>query len=750
MNSRREFIKKASIGSFAVSALGGLTAVKANGVAGNISYENGDCVNPIPGGFPGWETTFDENSETLTLTNGQITVSGLLRFKSGQDKWGVVKSRDGVKNRFAFTDTDGNVQGYFSLILTGGQVQLVFYHRSAQDYEGNLSFEGKIRFFPGSFACRTKPKEGERVMTLSSGETDSLLNDSLFDPSGDTILQFNSASLTINNSGTSSYSFKMSGKITESSESVFTIELETDYFKNRYVPYYHSLNRKRCPKTPTGWMSWNTYFDKATAEDNLAEARIGRKKLQPFGCEFWSIESWQGNSPHLPVSAFYNMDLEVDHNKFPKGMKKLADDIRKLGFRPGIWMAPFGTGSEKFYNEHKNWFLHDKQGNPVSSWNGKYTLDPTVDEALAHLKKIFDIASHEWGYEFFKVDGMSGRSDGYCAHLYERPEIRKCFHDPGCPDPFERCVRAFREGIGEDRVFLACQGHTTGPEALYADASRLGADIVHPNEPVKWPNVVNQGRCTVNQIFTNNIVMIADPDTLLVHDLPLEEARVSATVVALPGQLTFFGDRLAGLTENQMKILQQTLPVADVRPVNLYPFFSLLPVWNLQVNSTLFDNYNVVALFNWEDESKTIEFSAEELGLPDEATYLLFEFWEQKSHGTMSGKFSTQIPAHSVRLFALHRQKDMPQWISSDRHITQNALELNQYVWEPSFRAVKGNIGLIESFPLTMRLNVPSGFRFTKAECKGARCKAIMEDKNILAITFNSQTTGNYDFNISF
>jgi hypothetical protein len=73
-------------------------------------------------------------------------------------------------------------------------------------------------------------------------------------------------------------------------------------------------------------------------------------------------------------------------------------------------MAPFGTGSERFYNEHKSWFLHDHEGNPVSSWNGCYTLDPTVPEALGHLKKIFDIASHDWGYEFFKIDGMSGRS----------------------------------------------------------------------------------------------------------------------------------------------------------------------------------------------------------------------------------------------------------------------------------------------------------------------------------------------------
>jgi alpha-galactosidase len=111
------------------------------------------------------------------------------------------------------------------------------------------------------------------------------------------------------------------------------------------------------------------------------------------------------------------MDLEVNERQFPKGMKQLADDIRKLGFRPGLWMAPFGTGNETLYNGHKNWFLHDKKGKPITSWNGRFTLDPTVPEALKHLGQIFDTASHGWGYEFFKIDGMSGRSHGYCAHL---------------------------------------------------------------------------------------------------------------------------------------------------------------------------------------------------------------------------------------------------------------------------------------------------------------------------------------------
>jgi alpha-galactosidase len=58
------------------------------------------------------------------------------------------------------------------------------------------------------------------------------------------------------------------------------------------------------------------------------------------------------------------MDLEVNERQFPKGMKQLADDIRELGFRPVLWMAPFLHRDESFYNEHKNWFLHTSKVSP--------------------------------------------------------------------------------------------------------------------------------------------------------------------------------------------------------------------------------------------------------------------------------------------------------------------------------------------------------------------------------------------------
>jgi hypothetical protein len=752
MTTRRNFLKNAALGSAAISSAGGLSLLNAKGYSAiDEAKERADFkTTGSEQSSRGWEVSFDESKSGLLLKNGPVYIQGELKFISGSDKWKVAKSRDGVIDRYALIDLQGNVQGYFVINQNGDKLKIFFYHRSAQSYQGVLSFEGKILFMADSFACRTRAKRYERILSLCSGSADSLLNDSLFAPESDTALLLDAARLNLETTGDDSFKFSMSGQIGESYEEEISLTLEKNYLKNRYVPYYHALDRKRCPKTPTGWMSWNTYFDKATDDDNLAEARIGQKYLQPFGCEFWSIESWQGNSDQLPVRNFYNMDLEVSERKFPKGMKKLADEIRKLGFRPGLWTAPFGTGNTGFYESHKDWFLHDKDGKPLSCWNGRYTLDPTVTEAREHLKKIHFTASRDWGYEFFKIDGMSGRNQGYCAHFYERPEVRACFHDPSCPNPFELCIKAFREGIGEDRVILACQGHTSGPEALYADASRIGADIVQANKPVQWTGVFNQGRCFINQAFTHNIVMIADPDTLLLQDLPLEEARVSATVIALPGQLTFFGDKLAGVSEERMKILQQTLPVADVRPLNLYPFFSMLPVWNLSIHNKMLGDYNVVALFNWEDETRSISFTTGELGIDSEAEYALYEFWTQKSFGTIKGSFAMDIPAHGVRLLSMHKEKDVPQWISSDRHISQNAMELKEYGWKPESRTLEGKIQLIGKFPLTMRLLVPKGFSFEKAECTGAKCSAKLEESNILAVTFITDKTGDFGFKIKY
>ena len=695
-----------------------------------------------------WAIHVDGTTSQLKLTSDTACVEGIVSIVHGQERYTLVPSRDGVSTRAAFVNSGDNVQAYLTFPQQGGALELFFYHRTAQSFTGTLEFTGTVRYFADAFACKTGANAHERVLAFQMPGSNNRGNDSLFAPQHDDLLHFNAAVCNVTQADVPErFSFTLCGQFTEASEARFSITHYANYFKHRYMPYYHALDRTRCPKAPTGWMSWNTYFDRATAEDNLAEARIGKRYLQPFGCEFWSIESWQGNSDQLPVSKFFNMDLEVNERQFPKGMKNLADELRALGFRPGLWTAPFGTGNTNFYLAHKQWFLHDAAGTPIKSWNGIFTLDPTVPEAREHLRKIHATAAHEWGYEFFKIDGMSGRNHGYCAHLYERPEIRARFADPTCPNPFELCVQAFRDGIGSNRVFLACQGHATGPEARYADAARSGADIVHPNQPVKWENVKNQAVCTLSQAFTHNIAMVLDPDTLLVRDLPIEEARTSATVIALPGQLTFFGDKLKDLPNEKMKILQQTLPVVHTVPQSLYPYFSLLPIWRLDVSHPSLPSYTVVALFNWSDREEKIETSLAELGLA-EGAYVGYEFWTE-ARVPVTTQFSAVVPAHGVRVIALHRAQVVPQWIGSDRHITTSGMEVRACTWNPAGATLSGKVTVIGGFPLTTALHIPDGYRITTIETT-AKEKTVRQSGVLCLLTLACEQTQEVSFDIHF
>ncbi|MFO7936118.1 MAG: alpha-galactosidase [Kiritimatiellia bacterium] len=665
-----------------------------------------------------WQVTFNEDNAQLNLVNenAEVAIDGRLSFTAGEKEWKVVSARDAVPSRLALLDDRNDVQGYITFQENGDRLSMLVYHRTAQNYPGTLRFNGNIHFPADGFACRTQPLRSGRVLQLASGPADSSLNDSLFSAQKDRLLKIDALNRRISCREKGLFEIALSGKITEPSEAAWTFSVEKDYYRNRYVPYYSPINRKRCPSPPTGWMSWNSYFDKATAEDNLAEARIGKEQLQPFGMEFWSIESWQDNSDQLPVSKFSNLNLKPNPRQFPLGMKKLADNIRALGFRPGIWMAPFGTGNAEFYEAHKEWFLHDKNGKPLRTWNGVYTIDPTRQAVQDHLKKIFSTASHEWGYEYFKIDGMSGRNSGYCAHFYERPDIHAVFRNPECPNPFERCVKTFRKAIGEDRVFLACQGHATGPEAAFADAARTGADIVRPNHPPAWKNLENQARCTLNQVFANNIVFFTDPDTLMVGDyIGIEQARLATTVVALPGQMMFSGDKLAELTPERMRLLQQALPVCDVQPLDLYPRFGMLPVWDLKIRRS-FGEWDVVALFNWSEKETSVGFDFAEIGLDPSATYVMDEFWTRTYQGIHKTRFEMPVPGHGVRLLAVHRAAAHPQYLSSDRHVTQGAVELTDLAWNDVARTLTGGVKTVKGFPLTLRFTTPPGFTFDSAK----------------------------------
>jgi len=667
-----------------------------------------------------WQAVFDEASSKLECRHraSGARVAGTLSFEetaSGRSvPWTIRLPRDAVAERLALCDEQGDAQGYLCFTSQDERLRITVLHRAAQAFAGRLVWQAEASLGKQTFACRTRPPDGASgVVQMASGPADSLLNDSLFDIETDTVLRLAGRTVriaTVRDQPPQGFEVTLTAAPQEPAACAIELEVVRDYYRGRYVPSYRPIDRKRCPAPPTGWMSWNVYFDTAGEQENLDEARVGARLLKPYGLNIWSIESWQDNSDTLPVSSFHNLTLRPSPRKFPHGMQWLAEQIRALGFRPGIWTVPFGTGDDEFYRTHKDWFLHGKDGKPLHNWCGRYVLDPSQRAVRQHMEETHRLMSAEWGYEFFKIDGMSGRNPGYSAHFFERPEVRAAFKEP-TPAPYALCIEALRRGIGPDRIFLACQGHYTGPEVASADAGRIGADIVHPNEPPHWENFVRQARTTLNQFFVHNIVWYNDPDTLMVGEhSPLNVARIAAAIVALPGQVTFFGDRLGQLPPERMRLLQQVLPVCDVRPLDLFPVFDLQPVWDLKVRRP-FGAWDVVSVFNWTDQPIAYQLAFADLGLDDRQEYLVYEFWDAHFLGRCRGAVTATAEGRSNLLLAIHPDLGRPQFLATDRHLTQGGVCLTRHEWDAEKRILTIGVQLVENDPLTVTVYVPPGFR---------------------------------------
>ena len=257
-----------------------------------------------------WDVAFAAEGSTLKLTHkpSGIEVSGELAFK-GPEKatdaaadpkadWKVGDSRDGVPHRLTVIDCNNDAQGYITFQPNGSRLNLLLYHRTALAYRGQLSFAGEIHGPVDGFAANTLPVVDERVLQLASGAVDSSNFNSIFSPSRDEAFQIlTPLGLLLESGAPGMWSFEAIANIEDPAAAMMAFNVERDYYRNRWVPYYAPIDRKRCPRAPTGWMSWNIYFDQAGSKENLDEARLGAKYLKPFGLEIWSIESWQDNSP---------------------------------------------------------------------------------------------------------------------------------------------------------------------------------------------------------------------------------------------------------------------------------------------------------------------------------------------------------------------------------------------------------------------------------------------------------------------
>jgi hypothetical protein len=202
-----------------------------------------------------------------------------------------------------------------------------------------------------------------------------------------------------------------------------------------------------------------------------------------------------------------------------------------------------------------------------------------------------------------------------------------------------------------------------------------------------------------------------DPDHVCLALLTLPQAQTVASLIALSGGTVISGDRLYDLDAARLAILTKVLPTYGeaARPLDLFekdrPELFALPI------HTGFSSWWLVGYFNWDEGAEiTRDFVVSRLGLESTASYLVYDFWEQRLLPLSNGTVRLHFAPASVHLLAIHEQRGIPQVIGTDRHYTQGAVELAQVQWDAAQRTLSG-LGLgAPGMHWTLAISVPEGF----------------------------------------
>jgi len=477
----------------------------------------------------------------------------------------------------------------------------------------------------------------------------------------------------------------------------FALQIAPDPFAalESYAQMVGDAHRVRLRPIINGWCNW--FYDHTnTSEDEiLKNAEFAARHLKPYGLEWIQIDDgyqrafadWEGNE------------------RFPHGMKWIAEKIRELGLRPGIWIAPYvvSEGTEVHRN-HPDWLIRNLDGSLRHCGDRGTTtlfgLDVSVPAAADWFRGLVHKVANEWGYDFLKLDFVE-----WTVLAAER------YHDPtwSRAAAYRKGAQLMRDAMGPSRHFLDC-----GPPQVtvgLSDSARIELD-----QPfLTWEQYTgafnSNAPATAKRYYFHKRTWINDADHLGVSLLTSSQAEVAASIIALSGGTMILGDRLIGLDTLRLSIVQKVLPSFGeaARPIDLFerekPEIFAMPV------KMSFEEWMVIALFNYDEGGsleKSVSFSR--LGLDPRQNWLAFEFWQQRFLGRVRDGLRIPVPAASVALVGLRRDRGVPQVLATDRHFTQGGVELRSAAWSAESNVLTGTSVGGRGTHHNVLVHIPSGF----------------------------------------
>jgi len=449
------------------------------------------------------------------------------------------------------------------------------------------------------------------------------------------------------------------------------------------------VQNARANSIVNGWCSWFYTLSQVSEGEVLRNVELAARHLRAFGLEYIQIDDgyqrslgdWEGNE------------------RFPHGMQWVAERIKAHGFKPGLWIAPYVVSEHSdVFRLHPEWLVRRRDGSlqRIGNWENEnspealrealkcYCLDITHPEAAQWLHELFEKIARRWGYEMIKIDFVAWSI--LAAESYRDPTLSSA-------QVYRRGLEIMRAAASEKCHVLECgPGNVT---VGLIDSMRIEADVNYGYAAAAWTQYFEGPACSLaaaaKRYYFHRRTWVNDTDHVCLELLTPPQAEAAATCIAISGGNLISGDRLVDLDAAKLEILKKVLPSYGAAAVPVDLFDADVPtmfVWHVQ---RPFAAWHVLAFFNT-DLHRPAErrFAFRRLGLDPAQTYLAFDFWKQRFLGDVANELGVAAQPGSVTLLALHAATGKPQVLSTSRHVTQGAIELEDVRWSEAERTLRG------------------------------------------------------------
>ncbi len=310
------------------------------------------------------------------------------------------------------------------------------------------------------------------------------------------------------------------------------------------------------PAVISGWTSWYNYYTKIDEQIILRNLKAFTDRGIPIDI-FQIDDGWQG-----AVGDWLKID-----DKFPNGLAQIAREIKKAGYIPGLWLAPFvAEESSSLCRDHADWILRDEHGlvragyNPFN-WSGHfYGLNIDHSEVREYLRMVFRTVLETWGFGMVKLDFL------YAAALIPR--------DGKSRGQIMHEGMEFLQEITAKNFMLAC-GVPLGSAFGKADYCRIGSDVALTWEDKRLKllryrervSTINSLTSTIGRHHLHKRFFQNDPDVFILRDennkLSHDKKEVLFFINNLFGGLVFTSDDINTYSENQLKQYYSSFPMTE-------------------------------------------------------------------------------------------------------------------------------------------------------------------------------------------